>query len=77
MEWMESGRAAGVDRMEGIILRDHDGALYEVPSLVIERYRVSADRAVELSGAAAMPDEIETGAWWTVAGAVFRPVQPR
>lgn len=77
MEWMESGRAAGMDRVEGVILRDHDGALYEVPSLVIERYRVSADRAAELTDERAAPDGPDGVRWWTVAGAIFGPAQPR
>lgn len=63
-------------RLEGIILRDSANALYEVPALVIERYRVTPDRAAELAVDAAALGGAGGGAWWTVAGAIFGPLPP-
>ncbi|MGD9890997.1 MAG: hypothetical protein AB7R89_18205 [Dehalococcoidia bacterium] len=65
-------------RLEGIVLCDGDGALYEVPYLVIERYRVSTDREKELT--IALADERAMsgdrggeadGGPWAVRGGIY------
>jgi hypothetical protein len=64
-------------RLEGLVLRDGQGALYEVPCLLIERYRVTDERAAELAGqsrAASMPAPeggVLGAAAWSVQGGVY------
>jgi hypothetical protein len=64
-------------RLEGLVLRDGQGWIYEVPCLVIERYRVTDERAAELTarpaGSARQPVSAATLASlaWTVQGGVY------
>ena len=64
-------------RLEGIVLSNGRGDLYEVPCLVIERYRVSEERATELaarlgSGQADSDDgRCKDEAPWSVQGGIY------
>jgi hypothetical protein len=65
-------------RLEGLVLRDSRGWLYEVPCLVIERYRVPEERAMELArglgdGVAPPGDgrADDADAPWVVRGGVY------
>jgi hypothetical protein len=62
----------GAPRLEGLILRDDAGSLYEVPCALIERYRVSVDRAAEIGappGApAALPWVLHGGSYASTPG---------
>jgi hypothetical protein len=58
--------------MEGLVLRDGDGAFYEVPRVVIERYRVTEERAAELT--AELPADmapVSLTLAWRVTSAVY------
>src|SRR4051812_20728890 len=46
---MENRLPATPLELEGLVLSDADGAYYEVPRVVIERYRVTDERAAELA----------------------------
>lgn len=65
--------------LEGLVLRDGNGILYEVPCAVVERYRVSSERADELSTqsdpAPAAVSQLAT-ANWSLHGAVYAPSAP-
>jgi hypothetical protein len=62
-------------RLEGLVLRDGAGRLYEVPRAVIERYRVVATEIAERTAATA--DALQAGlgtmrpAAWRVAAGIY------
>ena len=64
-------------RLEGIVLSNGRGDLYEVPCLVIERYRVSEERAQELAAglgstrADSDDGRCEDEAPWSVQGGIY------
>lgn len=64
-------------RLEGIVLSNGRGDLYEVPCLVIERYRVSEERATELAAglgstkADSDDGRFEDEAPWSVQGGIY------
>ena len=63
-------------RLEGLVLRDGQGIFYEVPCVVIERYRVSVERAAELSArkdvASSAGERTDGGALaWSIAEGVY------
>lgn len=65
-------------RLEGLVLGDEHGNLYEVPCLVIERYRVTEERAKDLTTAHTEADSTFGDRWeaakhtpWAVRGAVY------
>jgi hypothetical protein len=63
-------RDTGIDHLEGLIL--HDGsAYYEVPCLVIERYRVSEQRHAEI--AAARDADSSAEPVWIVYSGIYAP----
>lgn len=64
-------------RLEGLVLRDGDGAYYEVPRVVIERYRVANPQsappgALPISGSKGDLNPTPDSAW-QVAGGVYAP----
>jgi len=64
-------------RLEGLLLRDGHGNIYEVPCTVIERYCVTEERAAELRerlatdrrASSAGPDQ-RTVLWWALEGGI-------
>jgi hypothetical protein len=62
--------------LEGLVLRDGSGRLYEVPRVVIERYRMEVERAAELMGTTAAEASarwlgVLRPAAWTVDGGIY------
>ncbi len=68
---MASGeRTPAERRLEGLVLRDSTGALYEVPRVVIERYRLAAEYE-------SAPDyDARDTPTWSVHAAVYAPEPP-
>lgn len=69
-------------RLEGLVLRDAHGVLYEVPCTLIERYRVTEEQAAELAELLAATDgpaasSIPESDAWIVRGGVFAPALAR
>ncbi len=61
----------GDSNLEGLVLRDGAGAFYEVPCVVIERYRVPVERAVELLHEAADDPARFAMPHWVVHGGIY------
>jgi hypothetical protein len=59
--------------LEGIVLHDGEGGFYELPWSVVERYRVSDTRALEL--AEPRPADVRgfVGTSWSILGGVYEP----
>jgi hypothetical protein len=60
-----------VEWLEGLVLRDSAGRFYEMPLMVVERYRVSEARAEELAGQAASDVHGFAERMWIVAGGIY------
>jgi hypothetical protein len=61
--------------LEGLVLGDGTGAFYEVPTVVIARYRLADDEVVRLRVAAQLSgtDEPQRPAW-TIHSGVYAPL---
>jgi hypothetical protein len=74
---MENRQPATPLELEGLVLSDADGAFYEVPRVVIERYRVTDERAAEL--AAELTDDVigmSLSLAWRVTRALYAARAP-
>lgn len=65
------GQAGGVAdlRLEGLLLCDGTGACYEVPRVVIERYRVARQLPAPDGAASSAAPRLA----WVVAGGIYAP----
>jgi hypothetical protein len=66
---------SAIGGLEGLVLGDGTGAFYEVPTMVIARYRLADDEVVRLrlAGQLSGADEPQRPAW-TVHSGVYAPL---
>lgn len=72
---MQREKRPPVGELEGLVLSDGSGAFYEVPTVVIARYRVPADEVASLGRVGQLSGADEPhGPAWTVYGGVYAPL---
>jgi hypothetical protein len=64
-------------RLEGLLLRDGEGAYYEVPCVIIERYRIASVFTTQPQQRPAVDGagnrDLAPDSAWIVAGGVYAP----